>query len=162
MAKADNDNDDYSPEIISRQAPAAGLVDDLLEGGVDDPELFAILSEIDAAETTSFDVSGNWGKITHKSIPKPRVARSQADPGAMTRIDPRGKVFLLTGKLSMTRADMESRLIAAGGRVVDRITQSNRIDYVLVGDKPGSKLAKAQARAVKEIKESDLILTLTA
>jgi len=54
-----------------------------------------------------------------------------------------GKRFLLTGTLNkLTRNQAENRIIKAGGRMVSTITQN--LDYLIVGESPGSKLKKAE------------------
>ena len=54
-----------------------------------------------------------------------------------------GKTFLITGSLaSASRTEMEDRIRAHGGRVVSGV--SAKLNYLVVGEKPGSKLAKAQ------------------
>jgi DNA ligase (NAD+) len=54
------------------------------------------------------------------------------------------KSFLLTGTLaSMSRPDAAREIEARGGSVKGTISRG--LDYVIVGDKPGSKLQKAQA-----------------
>ena len=54
-----------------------------------------------------------------------------------------GKTFVLTGTLpTMTRDEAKDRIQAAGGKVTGSV--SKKTDYVVAGDKAGSKLAKAQ------------------
>ncbi len=63
-----------------------------------------------------------------------------------------GKTFVLTGALeSMTRDEAKDRIENAGGKVSGSV--SGKTDYVLVGDKPGSKLDKARKLGVKIIDE---------
>jgi DNA ligase (NAD+) len=58
----------------------------------------------------------------------------------------------LTGALeSMTRDEAKDRIENAGGKVSGSV--SGKTDYVLVGDKPGSKLDKARKLGVKIIDE---------
>ncbi|XOD67793.1 MAG: NAD-dependent DNA ligase LigA [Flavobacteriales bacterium Tduv] len=54
-----------------------------------------------------------------------------------------GKTFLFTGKLSdMTREEAESIVEAQGGKILSRV--SSKLDFLVVGEKSGSKLRKAQ------------------
>ncbi|PID55758.1 DNA ligase (NAD(+)) LigA [candidate division KSB3 bacterium] len=54
-----------------------------------------------------------------------------------------GKRFVLTGTLeSYTRHEAKKLIEAAGGRVVSSV--SKKVDYILIGQDPGSKLDKAQ------------------
>ena len=66
-----------------------------------------------------------------------------------------GKSFVLTGTLDGWSRDEAARLIEeAGGKVVTSV--SKKTDYVVVGDKPGSKLARAQALGVELLDEQSL------
>jgi DNA ligase (NAD+) len=54
-----------------------------------------------------------------------------------------GKTFVITGRLERwTRLAAEARIKELGGSVGDAV--SRKTDYLIVGDDPGSKLAKAQ------------------
>ena len=54
-----------------------------------------------------------------------------------------GKSFLFTGKLSLfTREDAEKLVEAHGGKNIAAV--SKNLDYLVVGEKAGSKLKKAQ------------------
>ena len=71
-----------------------------------------------------------------------------------------GKVFVLTGTLEgMTRDEAKARILAAGGKVSGSV--SGKTDYVVAGDKPGSKLRKAERLGVAVI-EKDGLEKLTA
>ena len=65
-----------------------------------------------------------------------------------------GKAFVITGTLSEPRSLVEEQIKAKGGAVVDSVTK--KTNYVVVGDKPGSKLAKAQKLGVEIIDEEAL------
>lgn len=66
-----------------------------------------------------------------------------------------GKVFVLTGTLAgMTREDAAAAIIEAGGKVTGSV--SKKTDFVVAGDKPGSKLAKAEKLEVAVIDEDVL------
>ena len=66
------------------------------------------------------------------------------------------KVFVLTGTLqSMTRRQAREMIEAAGGKVTGSVSRNT--DYVVAGQSPGSKLAKAQELGVEVIDEAALI-----
>lgn len=66
-----------------------------------------------------------------------------------------GKSFIITGKLeSMTRSAAEKWIETNGGSVLAAV--SKKLDYLVVGAEPGSKLAKARKLGVKEISEKGL------
>ena len=73
-----------------------------------------------------------------------------AGPGPLT-----GKIFVLTGTLpSMTREEAKKQIQALGGKVVGSV--SRKTDFVVYGDKAGSKLAKAQSLEIATIVEDEL------
>ncbi len=66
-----------------------------------------------------------------------------------------GKTLVLTGTLaSLTRTQAAALIKAAGGKVVNSV--SKKTDLVLVGENPGSKLAKAMELGVEVIGEEEL------
>ena len=69
------------------------------------------------------------------------------------------KTFVLTGTLnSITRDEAKELIENAGGKVSSSI--SKKTDFLLSGEKPGSKLKKAQELGVKIINENELKLLL--
>ena len=64
-----------------------------------------------------------------------------------------GKTFVLTGTLSvLTRDEAKQQIQARGGKVTGSV--SKKTDFVVHGEKPGSKLAKAQKLEVATLDES--------
>lgn len=67
-----------------------------------------------------------------------------------------GQAFLLTGRLSsMTRPAAEEKLIQLGGTIATGVSKS--LNHLIVGEDPGSKLAKAQKAGVSIHDEQWLI-----
>ena len=63
-----------------------------------------------------------------------------------------GKQFVLTGTLTKySRDEVKELIINAGGRVTSSVTKNT--DYVLVGEKPGSKYEKAKTLNINIINE---------
>ena len=72
-----------------------------------------------------------------------------------------GKTFVLTGTLpTLKRTEATKRIKAAGGKVSGSV--SKKTDYVVAGDDPGSKLAKAESFGVTVIDETQLLSLLAA
>jgi DNA ligase (NAD+) len=65
-----------------------------------------------------------------------------------------GKTFVITGTLSEPRSQFEKRIADQGGATVDSVTKTT--DFVVVGDSPGTKLARAEKLGVEIIDESRL------
>lgn len=66
------------------------------------------------------------------------------------------KSFVLTGTLQqLTRLEAAEMIETQGGRVKGTI--SKQIDYVIVGDKPGSKAAKAEALGITLLNEAEFL-----
>ncbi len=71
-----------------------------------------------------------------------------------------GKTFVLTGTLpTLERADAEARILAAGGKTSGSV--SKKTDYVVAGDKAGSKLAKATELGIRVLTEGELLTLLS-
>jgi DNA ligase (NAD+) len=67
-----------------------------------------------------------------------------------------GRTFVLTGTLpELTRDDATSRIKRAGGKVTGSV--SKKTDYVVAGDSPGTKLAKAQELGTEILDEAGLL-----
>lgn len=66
-----------------------------------------------------------------------------------------GKTYVITGTLSLSREEIKQQLQALGAKVSESV--SVKTDGVIVGDKPGSKLAKAQKLGVPVLGEADFL-----
>ncbi len=65
-----------------------------------------------------------------------------------------GKIFVLTGSLkNYTRLEATELIEKSGGKVVSSV--SKRVDYVVVGENPGSKLEKAEKLKIDVINENE-------
>lgn len=81
------------------------------------------------------------------SIEKPILEKSQKLAGLS---------FVFTGELnSLTRTEAQMRVRELGGSVSDSISQ--KTNYLVVGENPGSKLKKAQELNIKIINENEFL-----
>ena len=66
--------------------------------------------------------------------------------------------MLFTGALSLDRASAGKLAEAAGAKVVGSISRA--VDYLVVGEKAGSKLAKARELGITIVNEADFAALL--
>jgi DNA ligase (NAD+) len=86
-------------------------------------------------------------------------ALPKREPGAGAEGPLAGKTFVLTGTLpTLSRADAEARIKAAGGSVTGSV--SKKTSYVVAGEAAGSKLRKAAELGVAVIDEAQLLAML--
>ena len=65
-----------------------------------------------------------------------------------------GKTVVATGKLvNYTRDGIQMKLLSLGAKPASSVTK--KTDYVIVGEKAGSKLTKAQQLGVKTLREDE-------
>jgi len=65
-----------------------------------------------------------------------------------------GKTFVFTGKLSsLTREEARRLVEELGGKVASSV--SRRVDYVVVGEAPGSKLDRARDLGIPTLTEEE-------
>ncbi len=70
-----------------------------------------------------------------------------------------GKAFVLTGTLnSMTRDEAKGRILDFGGKISNEV--SRNVDFVIVGENPGSKFQKAQKLGIKILFEKEFLQML--
>ena len=85
---------------------------------------------------------------------EPAVGKLVATDGALA-----GKSFVFTGKLeTLSRPEAKRIVEEAGGRTVSSI--SAKIDFLVVGGKPGSKAKKAAEMGVEVLSEEELLTLL--
>lgn len=88
---------------------------------------------------------------------KPERSTREGEKGNMNQLE--GKTLVVTGKLTgRTRAEVESRIRAHGGTPAGSVTQ--RTDLLVVGEKPGSKLAKARQLGIPVLSEAEFAALL--
>ncbi len=88
------------------------------------------------------------GKLRAAGVHWPAVEKPRVQPLA-------GKTFVLTGTLSMPRTELQDKLQALGAKVSGSV--SNKTDYVVVGENPGSKHDKALQLGVAILNEAECL-----
>jgi len=66
-----------------------------------------------------------------------------------------GKTFLFTGTLGLARAKAKEIVRTGGGTVATAI--SRKVDYLVAGENPGSKIAKAKEMGIRVISEREFL-----
>jgi len=136
-------------------------IDDLANASKE--ELLAIPSigpKIADSVIAFFKQDGNKNIIRKLSKAKVRLEKECAEVNYSDELPLVGLEFVLTGKLeSSTRYEAEKKLRALGGKAASDVTRNT--SYVVFGDNPGSKLAKAQRLGVKTIDETEFLKLLT-
>lgn len=85
------------------------------------------------------------------------MTQPQASPAGAGPLE--GQTFVLTGTLaSMTRKEAEERLVSLGGKVTSSV--SHGTTAVIYGEKPGSKLAKADSLGILRMDEQEFVVWL--
>ncbi len=79
---------------------------------------------------------------------------SASAPSARVADSLRGTTFVLTGTLSRPRDTIKADLQALGAKVTDSVSKNT--DYLVAGEKAGSKLAKARALGIPVLDEAGL------
>jgi DNA ligase (NAD+) len=104
-----------------------------------------------------FHISANQNLITRlQSIGLQFDQTQLINNTAATKPDLVNKIFVITGTLPTLRRDEAKSLIQkAGAKVTDSL--SKKTDFVVVGDKAGSKLEKARALGIKQLDEAELL-----
>ncbi len=142
--------------VASALAHHFGSLDAL--AAADEAALLAVAGvgpEIAAAVRAWFALDHNRGLVARLQAAGVRTA-DESRPAVVPAAAPlAGLRLVLTGTLPTLARDEARVLIeAAGGRVVGSV--SAKTDYVVVGEEPGSKLAKARALGVAELDEAGL------
>lgn len=70
-----------------------------------------------------------------------------------------GKTFLITGTLPVKRDEAKDLIEENGGKILSSV--SSKLDYLVAGDDPGSKVEKAQAKDIPILSWDDLLKLIT-
>ena len=135
-------------------------------------EHFGTIDALIAADAEQIEQVEGVGPITAAQIQEElaeedtrRLIERLRERGLRFELDPserrqeggplEGKTFVLTGTLpNLSRDEASSLIKRAGGKVTNSV--SRKTDYVVVGENPGSKLAKAQELGTEILDEDGL------
>ena len=103
------------------------------------------------ADPRSLDILGRLAESGVRLEAEDQSGESAEVPSPLA-----GKTFVLTGTLPGLAREQATELIeSAGGRVTGSVSRST--DYVVVGDSPGSKLAKAEKLGIALLDKEHLL-----
>ncbi len=131
-----------------------GSIEKIAQASADDLQLVPDIGEVTAKNIVEFFAQeANRQMIDElKNSGLTLEAETVAQDNSNSEI--RGKVFVLTGKLEKYTRDEAAALIEARGGIV-KGSVSKVTNYVVAGEKAGSKLTKAQELGIKILSESD-------
>ena len=122
-------------------------VEDLLE-------IKGIGDKVAVAVHTYLNDENNWAKIVAL---KEVGLQFEAEKAGEEKIEDnpiKGKSFLATGKLEKyKRNDIKDIILAKGGNYLSGVTK--KLDYLIAGEKAGSKLSKAEELGVRVLTEEE-------
>jgi len=137
-----------------------GKLDSIMSSSEEDLQKVSDVGPIVASRIRAFfDEAHNRDVIG--GLRKAGVTWSESDPVALPADGALlGKTFVLTGTLaSMTRDEAKEKIQLLGGKVTGSV--SSKTDYVVAGEKAGSKLSKAEKLGVSVLDEAGLLKLLT-
>ncbi len=133
-----------------------GRFDGLLEAGEEELQNVPDVGPVVAKRIVEFFKEPHNVEVIRSLLVR-GVSWPESDPSQPPEDGPlTGKTFVLTGTLTgMTRDEAKHRILALGGKVTGSV--SKKTDYVVFGEKAGSKLAKAEKLGVTAISEPEFL-----
>lgn len=93
----------------------------------------------------------NNKKFLNKLLKQVKIEKYRPQSGKL-----KGKLFVLTGSLSaMPREEAKTKIQELGGKTSESV--SKEVDYLVVGEEPGSKLDKAKKLGIKILDEKEFL-----
>ncbi len=128
-----------------------GSLEGIMQADTDELEKVPDVGPVVARHVRQFFAEGHNREIVAKLLQAglswPQMASDSETPPAL-----QGKTFVVTGTLgAMSRDDARAAILALGGKVTSSV--SAKTDYLVCGDKPGSKLARARKLGVTVLDE---------
>jgi DNA ligase (NAD+) len=138
-------------------ADACGSIEAVRDATSEDLEaIHGVGPEVAAAVVAHFSTRANRDSLEALLAagvrPEARAVEARSDRLA-------GKTFVVTGTLArMTRDEAHAKIAEHGGRAASSV--SKKTDYLVAGEKAGSKLAKAEKLGVPVLSEDELVALL--
>ena len=135
-----------------------GNLDTLMAASTEELEAVSDVGPVVAASLRQFfDESRNQTLFERLRQAGLRMVEKLAEPDAVGHHALAGKTFVLTGTLESRSRDEAMRVIEAlGGKVTSSV--SKKTSYVVAGENPGSKAAKAQKLGIPTLTEAELLI----
>ena len=132
-----------------------GALKDIMEADIEGLQQVPDVGPIVAARISTFFAEKQNREVINELI-KAGITWAETSPTRSANDGPlAGKVFVLTGTLpTMTRDESKLKIQSLGGKVTGSI--SKKTDFLVYGDKAGSKLTKAQSLGIVTIGEDEL------
>ena len=143
----DAGSDDDLPAVLERFPDTALLLPLHRNPTVREP-LQALLGELRQRGVPA-SYGSLWRLLDGAGISFEKIQQVEADTALS------GKTVVITGTLSDSRDVFKQRLVAAGAKVTGSV--SAKTDFLLAGDKAGSKMTKAEKLGVQVIDEATMI-----
>ena len=143
--------DHVGEETARDLATHFGTIEALQHASVDDMQSVDGVGDIVAESVYSWMNNSQNKKLLDSLLQEVRVSKIEKRSGQLS-----GKTFVLTGTLeSLSRDEAAERIRLRGGKVVSSVSKNT--DYVVAGDRPGSKYEKAQDIGVPVLDEKAFI-----
>jgi len=148
---------DVVAEVLSHHVSS---VDELGRATAEQLQQIPGVGPVNAANVVDFFASEQARRILAK-LKRGGVRMEGEAPRAAATGPLSGKAFVITGTLPSLSREQATQLVTSnGGRVVD--TVSKKVDFLLLGENPGSKLAKAEELGIPTLSEGQLRAMLQA
>lgn len=117
-------------------------------------EIKGIGDKVAVAVHTYLNDENNWAKIVALKEIGLQFEAEKAEEEKIEDNPIKGKSFLATGKLEKyKRNDIKDIILAKGGNYLSGVTK--KLDYLIAGEKAGSKLSKAEELGVRVLTEEE-------
>jgi DNA ligase (NAD+) len=117
-------------------------------------EIKGIGDKVAVAVHTYLNNENNWAKIVALKEIGLQFEAEKAEEEEIGDNPIKGKSFLATGKLEKyKRNDIKDIILAKGGKYLSGVTK--KLDYLIAGEKAGSKLSKAEELGIRVLTEEE-------